>query len=278
MEAISSVIDALAWPIFPAEPWPQAAFVSVAVLLLVGVLMLAFPATCGHVLGLDSAATRPGGIGELRPTGGFLAGYALAVLMFFDQPVLCAGFGVAMAVAAFARLISLMSDTSASLLNVLLFLVQLIFAVAMLYYFGQAITNELQLGVPSELMPKLVFSVFAALAVIGILVLFAPRIAMSAAGLWVFGDKQGGIASVRSTGGFMLGIGLFGMAVAGYWQSQFVVLLMLCFGFIVALVLSMIGRLLALVLNRGNLVFNAIALFVQIAAVILVITYVGGAM
>jgi hypothetical protein len=68
------------------------------------------------------------------------------------------------------------------------------------------------------------------------------------------------------------------MAVAGYWQSQFVVLLMLCFGFIVALVLSMIGRLLALVLNRGNLVFNAIALFVQIAAVILVITYVGGAM
>ena len=69
-----------------------------------------------------------------------------------------------------------------------------------------------------------------------------------------------------------------GMAVAGYWQSQFVVLLMLCFGVIVALALSVIGRLLALVLNRGNLVFNAIALFVQIAATILVITYVGGAM
>jgi hypothetical protein len=278
MEAISSVLDALAWPVFPAEPWPQAAFVSVAVLLLVGVAMLAFPVTCGRVLGLDSAAARPGGIGEIRPTGGFLGGYALATLMFFDQPVLCAGFGVAMAVAGFARMISLMSDISASLLNVLIFLVQLIFAVAMLYYFGQAITNELQLGVPTELMPQIVFFVFAAFAVVGFLVLFAPRIAMGAAGLWVLADKQGGIASVRSTGGFMLGLGLFGMAVAGYWQSQFVVLLMLCFGVIVALVLSVIGRLLALVLNRGNLVFNAIALFVQIAATILMISYVGGAM
>lgn len=278
MEAISSVLDALAWPVFPAEPWPQAAFVSVAVLLLAGLLMLAFPASYGRVLGLDGAATRPGGIGELRPIGGFLAGYALAVLMFFDQPVLCAGFGVAMAVAAFARLISMMSDTSANLLNVLLFLVQLIFAVATLYYFGEVITNDLQLGVPGELMPQIVFAVFVTFAVAGFLILLAPRIAMSAVGLWVFGEKQGGIASVRSTGGFMLGLGLFGMAVAGYWQSQFVVLLMLCFGVIVALALSVIGRLLALLLNRGNLLFNAVALFAQIAATVLVITYVGGAM
>lgn len=278
MEAISSVLDALAWPVFPAEPWPQAAFVSVVVLLVAGLLMLAFPATCGRVLGLEGAGTRPGGIGELRPTGGFLAGFALATLMFFDQPVLCAGLGVAMAVSGFARLISLMSDTSASMLNLLLFVVQIILAVAMLYFFGEAITKELQLGVPTELMPQLVFSVFAALAVLGFLILFAPRIAMGIAGLWVIADKQGGIASVRSTGGFMLGTGLFGMAVAGYWQSQFVVLLMLCFGFIVALALSAIGRVLALVLNRGNLVFNAVALVIQIAAAVVVITYVGGAM
>ena len=170
------------------------------------------------------------------------------------------------------------TDTSASLLNVLLFLVQLIFSVAMLYYFGAAITNELQLGVPTELMPQIVFFVFAALSVLGFLILFAPRLAMNTAGLWVLGDKQGGIASVRSTGGFMLGLGAFGMAVAGYWQSQFVVLLMLCFGFAVALALSVIGRLLALVLNRGNLVFNIAALVIQFLAMVLVITYVGGAM
>ena len=278
MEAISSVLDALAWPVFPAEPWPRAAFVSTVVLLVAGILMLAFPATCGRVLGLEGSAARPDGVGELRPTGGFLAGFALATLMFFDQPVLAAGLGVAMAVAAFARLISLMSDTSASLLNVLLFLVQMIFAVALLYFFGEAITNELQLGVPMEIMPQLVFIVFSMLAVIGFFVLFAPRVAMNAAGLWVTADKQSGIASVRSTGGFMLGAGLFGMAVAGYWQSQFVLLLMFCFGFIVALALSLIGRLLALVLNRGNLVFNAVALVIQIAAAVVVIAYVGSAM
>lgn len=278
MEAISSVLDALAWQVFPAEPWPRAAFVSVAVSLAAGLLMFAFPATSGRELGLENAATRPGGIGELRPTGGFLAGYAFATLMFFDQPVLCAGFGVAMMVAAFARLVSLMSDMSASLLNLLLFLLQVILAVAMLYFFSDAVTDELQIGVPTELMPQLVFSVFGALAVVGFLVLFAPRIAMSIAGLWVLADKQGGIASVRSTGGFMLGMGLFGMAVAGYWQSQFVVLLILCFGFVVAVALSVIGRLLALLVNRGNFAFNVVALLIQIVAMIVVITYVGGAM
>lgn len=278
MEAISSVLDALAWPVFPEEPWPLAAFVSAAVLLLTGLLMLAFPVTCGRVLGLEGSATRPDGIGEIRPAGGFLAGFALATLMFFDQPVLAATLGFAMAVAAFARLISLMSDTSASLLNLLLFLVQAIFAVALLYYFTDVVTNELVLGIPAEFMPQLVFFTFSALAIIGFLVLFAPRIAMNAVGLWVIADKQGGVASVRSTGGFMLGTGLFGMAIAGYWQSQFIMLLMLCFGFIVALALSVIGRLLALAINRGNLVFNVIALVIQIAAIGVAITYIGGAM
>lgn len=278
MEAISSVIDALAWPVFPAEPWPQAAFVSVAVLLIAGVLMLVFPATSGRVLGLEDAQTRPGGIGEIRPTGGFLAGFALATLMFFDQPVLAAALGSAMTVATFARLISLMSDTSASLLNLLLFVVQTIFSVALLYYFTDAVTNELQLGLPSELLPQLVFFVFAGLAVIGFLILFAPRIAMNIAGLWVAADKPGGIASIRSTGGFMLGAGGFGMAIAGYWQSQFVVLLMLCFGFIVAMALAIIGRLLALAIDRGNLVFNVVALVVQLAMTSVVLAYVGGAM
>lgn len=278
MEAIQSVLDALAWPVFPAEPWPQAAFVSVLVLLLAGLAMLAFPQTSGRVLGLAGAETRPDGIGELRPTGGFLAGLSLATLMFFDQPVLAAAMGCAMSVAAFARLISLMSDRSASLINLLLFLVQAIFAGALLFYFTDVITSELVLGVPEETMPKLVFFVFAGFALVGVLILFAPRIAMGTAGLWVTADKPGGIASVRSTGGFLLGCGLFGMAVAGYWQSQFVVLLMLCFGIVVALALSIVGRVLALALERGNLVFNAIALALEIVAIVIVVTYIGGAM
>jgi hypothetical protein len=268
----------LALPAFPSEPWPQAAFLAITVLIVAGLAMLIFPATSGRLIGLESSDTRPGGIGEVRAVGGFLAGFAAAALMFFDQPVLCAGLGAAMAMAAFARLISLMSDTSANLLNLLLFVVQVILAVAMLYYLGEVITNELELGVPAELMPQLIFFVFASLAVLGLLVLFAPRIAMNTAGLWVMPDRKGGIASVRSTGGFMLGTGLFGMAIAGYWQSQFVVLLMFCFGLVVALALASVGRLLVLVFNRGNLAFNIIALAVQVAALGIVVTYVGGAM
>jgi hypothetical protein len=278
MEAISSVLDALAWPAFPAEPWPQAAFLADLVLLLGGLVMLAFPATCGRVLGLTGAATRPGGIGELRPTGGFLAGFALATILFFDQPVLAAALGVAMAVAAFARLISMMSDGSASLLNFLLFLVQAILATALLAFFGEVVTPDLTLGMPSETLPRLVFLLFALLAVLGFLVLFAPRIAMTVAGLWVTPDRPGGIASVRSTGGFLMGLGLFGMAISGYWQSQFVVLMMLCFGLIVALVLALIGRGLAMILERGNLIFSAAVLLLTAVAAGIVVTYVGSAM
>jgi hypothetical protein len=298
MEAISSVLDALAWPVFPTEPWPQAAFVATAVLMIGGILMLAFPATSGRVLGLEGSQTRPGGIGELRPVGGFLAGHALATLMFFDQPVLPAALGAAMAVATFSRLISLMSDTSASLLNLLLFLVQAIFSVALLSYFSDVVTrelvqaiwdavlstfssdvtDELQPAVSIGMMQQLVFLVFAGLTIVGFLVLFTPRIAMNIAGLWVVSDKQGGIASVRSTGGFMLGMGGFGLAMAGSWQSQFILLLMLCFGIVLALALSIIGRLLALTLNRGNLIFNIVALMVQAAAIAIVVTYVGSAM
>lgn len=268
----------LALPAFPSEPWPQAAFLAIVILIVAGLAMLAFPATSGRLVGLDSRETRPGGIGEVRVAGGFLAGFAAAALMFFDQPVLVTALGVAVGLAAFARVISMMSDTSASLLNFLLLIVQAIFATVMLYYFFDVVTPEMQLGVPSEGNARLVFFAFAAMAVIGFLFLFAPRIAMSAAGLWVTPERPGGIASIRSTGGFLLGTGLFGMAVAGMWESGFVVFLMLCFGVAAALVLSIVGRLIALALNRGNLVFGVIALVIQAAAAGIIILYVSSAM
>jgi len=268
----------LALPAFPSEPWPQAAFLAVVILIVAGLAMLIFPATSGRLLGLESRETRPGGIGEIRAAGGFLAGFAAAALMFFDQPVLVTALGVAVGVAAFARIISLMSDTSASLLNFLLLIVQATFAVVMLTFFFDVVTPEMVLGIPTEAMARLVFFAFAAVAVIGFLILFAPRIAMSAAGLWVTPERPGGIASVRSTGGFLLGVGLFGMAIAGLWESGFVIFLMLCFGFAAALVLSIVGQFVALVLNRGNLVFGLIALVLQAAAAAVVILYISNVM
>lgn len=268
----------LALPAFPSEPWPQAAFLAVVILVIAGLAMLIFPGTSGRLLGLESRGTRPGGIGEVRAAGGFLGGFAAAALMFFDQPVLVTALGVAVGVAAFARIISLMSDMSASLLNFLLLIVQAIFAVVMLTFFFDVITPEMVLAIPTEGMARLVFFTFAAVAAIGFLILFAPRIAMSVVGLWVTPERPGGIASIRSTGGFLLGLGLFGMAIAGLWESGFVIFLMLCFGFAAALVLSVVGRIVALVLNHGNLVFGVIALAIQAAAAVVVILYVSSAM
>jgi hypothetical protein len=278
MEDQSSVFDILAWPVFPDQPWPQMAFIAALLLGLGGLAMLAFPSAIGRIIGLEGSQKRPEAIGELRSVGGFLAGYGVATLMFFDQPILPAALGVAMAVATFARLISLLSDNTATVLNVLMLAVQGIFSVALLYYFGDVATGDLTYGVPTEIMPQLVFLSFAGLAVVGFLVLFAPGTAMKIAGLALTPDKQGGFASVRSTGGFMLGMGGMGMAMAGSWQTQFILLLMLCFGIVIALVLSVIGRLLAIVINRGNFGYNVAALVVQAATAAVVMTYVAGAM
>lgn len=258
----------LALPAFPSEPWPQAAFLAVIILVIAGLAMLIFPATTGRLIGLESRETRPGGISEIRPAGGFLFGLA-AVTLIFDQPVIYTGLGIALLIAAFARLISLMSDTSASLLNILLLVVQLIFASAALYYFFDVVTPEITFGVPEEMAPKLVFFTYAALALAGFLVLFAPRIAMNIAGLWVTPEKPGGIASVRSTGGFALGAGLMGMGLNNP---------MLDLALAAAFIMSVAGRILALVINRGNVVFNLAGLVAEAAAATIVATYIASMM
>lgn len=268
----------LALPAFPSEPWPQAAFLAIIALIVAGLAMLIAPSASGRLLGLESRETRPGGIGELRAVGGFLAGFSAVALMFFDQPVLSAALGVAIGVSAFARIVSMMSDVSASLLNFLLLVVQLIFAAALLSSFFDVVTPELQLGMPAEPTAWLAFLSLAAIAALGFLILFAPRMAMGAAGLWVTPERPGGIASVRSTGGFLLGLGLFGMALAGPWDGGFINFLMFCFGLAAALVLSVAGRLAALVLNRGNPVFGVIALVAQASAAVIVIAHVSSAM
>lgn len=274
METLTSLLEALAWPEFPTETWARGAFVTAVVCLVFGLALMAAPGRVGGWLGLVGKATRPSGIGELRPAGGFIAGLALAALLFFDQPVMVTILGVALAFATFARLISLMSDTSASLLNLLLLLVQGAMAVAALAFFFQVVTPDFVLGVPVEFNPQLVFFTFASIAGLGAIILFAPRIAMSTAGLWVAETRPGGIASIRSAGGFLVGAGLFGMAVAGLWESAMIVLLMACFGFAAALYFSIVGRVLSMVFNRGNLVYSAIALIVQACAAGLVTLYI----
>jgi hypothetical protein len=227
---------------------------------------LLFPSAVGHFLGLESKETRPGGIGEVRASGGFLLGLALATLMF-DQPVLYTALGIALALAAFGRIISLMSDRAATLLNFLLLAVQAVLAVATLYYLFDVFTPDMQFEMPEELNAKLTFYTYAGFALIGAILMFAPRIACRVSGLQPIADS--GVTSVRSAGGFMVGSALTGMAVANP---------MMDLGFGAALAIGIIGRIIALALNRGNYAFAITALVVQGIGAALVISYVFGMM
>ena len=253
-------------PEFPSAPGAQAAFIAAGIAILPGLVLLLFPSSVGHFLGLESKETRPGGIGEVRASGGFLLGLALATLMF-DQPVLYTALGIAFAVAAFGRILSLMSDRAASFLNFLLLLVQLVLAGASLYYFFEVFTPDMQFAMPEEMNARLVFYAYIAVAVVGAVMMFAPRISCKIAGLDGISDM--GYSAVRSAGGFALGAALVGMAVANP---------MMDLGFGAALAVAVVGRVIALVLNRGNYIYAAVALLIEGALAAMVISYVVGMM
>jgi len=268
----------LSLPEFPTAPGAQAAFAAVCFLILIGLLFLIFPASVGRFLGLESRETRPGGIGELRAAGGLLAGLSIATLMFFDQPILCTVLGVALLLSTFGRILSLMSDKSATALNFLLLLVQVVLTGATLYYFFDVFKPGMQLAVPLELDAKLVFFTYAGLAILGALVMFGPRLSMAICGLGVTAEKASAITTIRSAGGFGLGLGLMGLMVSGNAENALVDLLMVNLAVAAALALAIIGRLVALALNRGNYTYAIVALVVEGAAAGIVISAVLSAM
>jgi hypothetical protein len=253
-------------PEFPSAPGAQAAFIAAAIAILLGLALFLFPGSVGHFLGLAGRQTRLGGIGELRASGGFLLGLALATLMF-DQPVLYTALGIAFAFAAFGRILSLMSDRAASFLNFLLLLVQVVLAGASLYYFFDVFTPDMQFAMPEEMNARLVFYAYIAVALVGALMMFAPRISCKTAGL--DGISEMGYSAVRSAGGLALGAALVGMAVANP---------MMDLGFGAALAVAVVGRLIALVLNRGNYIYAVLALLVEGALAALFTSYVVGMM
>ena len=134
-------------PEFPTAPGAQAAFAAVCFLILVGLLFLIFPVSVGRFLGLESRETRPGAVGELRAAGGLLAGLAIATLMF-DQPVLYTALAIALLISTFGRILSLMSDSAATLFNFLLLSVQIVLTGATLYYFFDVFTPDFNLWKP----------------------------------------------------------------------------------------------------------------------------------
>ncbi|TBY41536.1 DUF4345 domain-containing protein, partial [Rhizobium leguminosarum bv. viciae] len=76
------------------------------------------------------------GYGEGRSMGGFYLGFGLSAIMLAQDWIYMA-LGASFAMAAFARIISILSDKGSSLVNYLLLVVQIaLAALPLLYVFG----------------------------------------------------------------------------------------------------------------------------------------------
>ncbi|MBB1249696.1 hypothetical protein [Rhizobium sp. G21] len=94
--------------------------------------------------------------------------------------------------------------------------------------------------------------------------MFMPRVSARAAGLAFL--AQAGHGPIRSAGGILLALGLLGIYVAGLTESLYVAHLFLAMGMVAALIVSGVGRIAALTLNRGNYPFSLIILVLSLLA------------
>jgi hypothetical protein len=246
-------------PEFPATPMGQAAFASALLAVAFGLLYLSFPQSMGRITGLQSG--RDGAIGELRPAGGFLAGFAIATLML-DQPILYAALGLALGLGAFGRLLSLMSDQAVGVVNIVMLLLQALMAGALSTRLPETFAEAGAFLWPAEFQTQLSAYAYAALAIVGLVIMFMPRVSVRISGLAFLRDA--GHGPVRSAGAILLAIGLLGIYVAGLTESLYVTHLFLAMGMVAALILSTVGRLAALALNRGNYSYSLVFLVLSL--------------
>ncbi|WP_046120683.1 hypothetical protein [Ensifer aridi] len=122
--------------------------------------------------------------------------------------------------------------------------------------------------IPTETGEFLAFCAAAMAALIGLVMLFAPRLTFRAAGIGVAEGRRGGLAEARSTmGGMHLGLGLAALMLAQTWVY-------LAVG--AAFALAAFGRMLSMMSDNGVTLFNWAALAVQLALAILPLAYVFG--
>jgi hypothetical protein len=122
---------------FPTELGEQLAFCAAAFTALVGLFMMFAPGYAYRFLGLEIREGRPGAYAESRSVGGFYLGFGLAAILL-AQPMIYMALGAAFALAAFGRILSLLSDRGGGVIvNLLLLVVQAILAaLPLLYAFG----------------------------------------------------------------------------------------------------------------------------------------------
>lgn len=98
--------------------------------------MMFAPGHAFRLLGLQVQEGRREGYGEGRSMGGFYLGFGLSAILLAQDWIYMA-LGASFSMAAFARIISILSDKGSNLVNNLLLVVQVaLAALPMLYVFG----------------------------------------------------------------------------------------------------------------------------------------------
>lgn len=105
-----------------AFPWPYSqgewlAWTAAAVTLLLGLMMLFMPRLMLRALRLQTSPDHPEALAAVRATAaGFYTGAGLACILL-AQPLLYLGLGLSWGLAAFGRIISMLSDDGFTLHN-----------------------------------------------------------------------------------------------------------------------------------------------------------------
>ncbi len=121
---------------FPTELGEQLAFGAAAFTALAGFIIMFAPGYAMRFYGMQVREGRRDGYAELRSMGGFYLGTGLAAIMLAQNFTYLA-LGAAFAMAAFARIISLLSDRGGTVMNYVLLVVQVVLAALPLgYVFG----------------------------------------------------------------------------------------------------------------------------------------------
>ncbi len=120
----------------PSDSGELAAFSAAVIAALLGLLGLIAPRTSLKLGGLATRPERADGLATARSSGGFQAGLALAAILL-AQDWLYLGLGGAFLLAAFGRLLSLLSDRSFTFVGLAFLILQLCLGgVPLLHVFG----------------------------------------------------------------------------------------------------------------------------------------------
>lgn len=112
---------------FPTEFGEQLAYCSAVVTAIIGLFLMFAPGYAYRFLKLQVKEGRSEAYAEARSAGGFMVGFGLVAILL-AQPMIYLALGASFGVAAFGRILSLMSDRGSIVLSLLLLVVQAILA------------------------------------------------------------------------------------------------------------------------------------------------------